>query len=234
MAIHSWWRCLSFMVFCMHAPPSVAGFGGVKLVCGLSLDGPAWSRKEQIDLNWMDSHPGLASWAQAVGTLVALFVAIGVAWWQGRQSRKLFQDQINHVAEEARLQRIASLRATVEVAEIVARYVIEAARKMPDIIMEGSAPRYRDALEAAALWIARLPIYELPGALVAREVQNIALSANRMHKVLDQLSIDGSQSEESRNSLCGLSVAAEKALGDLTLFADGYRGGVDVIRAADL
>ena len=72
-------------------------------------------------MDWMDSHSGLASWAQAIGSLVALVVAIWVAWWQGRQSRKLFRDQSNHVAEEARLQRIASLRATVEVAEIVAR-----------------------------------------------------------------------------------------------------------------
>ncbi|NWA24713.1 hypothetical protein HX866_07395 [Pseudomonas gingeri] len=108
---------------------------------------------------WVESHPGLASWVQAIGSHVALVVAIGVAWWQGRQSRKLFQDQVNHQAEESRLQRIASLRATVEVAEIVAKRVINAARKMPDILVEGNAPRHRDALEAAVLWIARLPIY---------------------------------------------------------------------------
>lgn len=185
-------------------------------------------------MNWMDSHSGLASWAQAIGSLVALVVAIWVAWWQGRQSRKLFRDQINHVAEEARLQRIASLRATVEVAEIVARRVIGAARKMPDILMEGSASDHRDALEAAALWIARLPIYELPGALVAREVQNITLSANRMIKILDKISIEGRQSDENYKSLCGLSVAAEKALAGLTSFTDEYNGGVEVIRAADL
>ena len=185
-------------------------------------------------MNWMDSHSGLASWAQAIGSLVALVVAIGVAWWQGSQSRKLFRDQINHAAEEARLQRIASLRATVEVAEIVARRVIEVARKMPDIIIEGSAPVHREALEAAALWIAKLPIYELPGALVARDVQNIALYANRMHKVLDQISTQGYQSDESRRSLWVLHGAPERALVSLTSFADDYSGGVEVIRAADL
>lgn len=89
---------------------------------------------------WIEHHPGLASWVQAIGSLLALGVAIGVARQQGRQSQKLFRDQVNHVSEEARLQRIASLRATVEVAEIVARRVIEVARKMPDIIIEGSAP----------------------------------------------------------------------------------------------
>lgn len=188
----------------------------------------------EVILSWMDSHPGLASWVQAIGSLAALLVVIGVAWWQGHQSRKLFRDQVNHQAEEARLQRVASLRATAEVAEIVAKRVIEAARKMPDILMEGSASRHRDALEAAALWIARLPIYELPGALVARDVQNIALSANRMLKVLDKISIEGHQSAENHKSLCGLSVAAEKALVGLTSFADEYNGGVEVIRTADL
>ncbi|WP_273823064.1 hypothetical protein [Pseudomonas asplenii] len=184
--------------------------------------------------HWIESHPGLASWVQAIGSHVALVVAIGVAWWQGRQSRKLFQDQVDHQAEEARLQRIASLRATVEVAEIVANRVINAARKMPDIVKEGSAPRHKDALEAAALWITKLPIYELPGALVARDVQNIALSANRMLKVLEKLSIEEGLSDENYKALCGLSDAAEKALVSVTSFADQYTGGVEVIRAADL
>jgi hypothetical protein len=183
---------------------------------------------------WIEHHPGLASWVQAIGSLLALAVAIGVARKQGRQSRKLFLDQVNHASEEARLQRIASLRATVEVAEIVARRVIEVARKMPDILVEGSAPRYRDALEAAVLWIAKLPIYELPGALVARDVQNIVLAANRMLKVLDRISTEGILSAENYKSLCGLSDAAEKALEGASSFADEYKGGTDVIRAADL
>ncbi|MCD7040050.1 hypothetical protein LRQ11_23615 [Pseudomonas sp. MAFF 311095] len=183
---------------------------------------------------WIEHHPGLASWVQAIGSLLALAVAIGVARKQGRQSRKLFRDQVNHASEEARLQRIASLRATVEVAEIVARRVIEVAKKMPDIIVEGSAPRHRDALEAAVLWIAKLPIYELPGALVARDVQNIALAANRMLKVLDRISTEGILSGENYKSLCGISDSAEKALKGASSFVDEYRGGTDVIRAADL
>ena len=187
----------------------------------------------ELILSWMDSHPGLASWVQAIGSVAALLVVIGVAWWQGHQSRKLFRDQVNHQAQDARLQRVASLRATTQVAEIVAKRVIEVARKMPDIVMQGSASRHWDALEAAVIWIARLPIYELPGALVARDVQNIALSANRMLKVLEKVSNEGLLSDENYKSLCGLSIAAEKALEGLTLFADGYSGGVEVIRAAD-
>jgi hypothetical protein len=146
----------------------------------------------------------------------------------------LFRDQVNHAAKEARLQRIASLRATVEVAEIVARRVIKTGRRMPDILLEGSALAHSDALDAAAIWITKLPIYELPGALVARDVQNIALSANRMLKVLERVSSEGCLSDENYKSLCGLSAAAEKALEGASSFADQYGGETDVIRAVDL
>jgi len=145
-----------------------------------------------------------------------------------------FKTRLTTCRKKQRLQRIASLRATVEVAEIVARRVIVVSRRMPDIIIEGSALLHRDALEAAALWIARLPIYELPGALVAREVQNIAPYANRMHKVLDQISTQGYQSDESQKSLRVLNGAPEKALVSLTSFANEYSRVVEVIRAVDL
>lgn len=182
----------------------------------------------------MDTHPALASWVQAFGSILALFLVIGVTWWQGRQSRKLFRDQVSHQTEEARLQRIASLRATVEVAEIVARRVVEIARKMPDIIMDGSALRHREALDVAVLWVSKLPIYELPGALVARDVQNIFLVANGMLRVLDEISTNGKHSDDSYTLLCGLSESAENTLAGLISFADNYTGGVEVIRAADL
>ncbi|WP_369991349.1 hypothetical protein [Pseudomonas xanthosomatis] len=183
---------------------------------------------------WLDGHPGIAAWAQALGSLVALAVAIGVAWWQGRQSRILFQDQINHSAEDARLHRIASLRATVEVAEIAAERVIGTARRMSDIISEGSAGRYLDALDAAAVWLAKLPIYELPGAFVARDVQSIGMLADRMARVLERISAEGRLSEDNYKSLCGISDAAEKAAQKASSFADQYTGGTDVIRAVDL
>lgn len=185
-------------------------------------------------VSWMDSHPALASWVQAAGSIFALLLVISVAWWQGHQSRKLFRDQVCHQAEEARLQRVSSLKSTVEVAEIVANRVIKTARKMPDIILAGSASHEMDAIESAALWISRLPIYELPGALVARDVQNIGLCAKRMLRVLEAVAAQGVHSDDSYKLVCGVSKNVEKALESLTYFADGYTGGVEVIRAADL
>jgi hypothetical protein len=39
-------------------------------------------------LCWVEKHPGLASWMQAVGALIALAIAIGVPWWQKKQAAK--------------------------------------------------------------------------------------------------------------------------------------------------
>lgn len=35
---------------------------------------------------WIEAHPGLASWLQAFGALIALGIAIGVPWWQKHQA----------------------------------------------------------------------------------------------------------------------------------------------------
>jgi hypothetical protein len=37
---------------------------------------------------WMEDHPGIASWAQMVGSLVALIVAIGVPVWERRLAER--------------------------------------------------------------------------------------------------------------------------------------------------
>lgn len=35
---------------------------------------------------WMDSHTGVAAWVQAGGAILAIYVAVGLAYWQGRQA----------------------------------------------------------------------------------------------------------------------------------------------------
>ncbi|NWA24714.1 hypothetical protein HX866_07400 [Pseudomonas gingeri] len=46
--------------------------------------------------------------------------------------------------------------------------------------------------------------------------------------------MEGHLSDENYKSLCGLSDAAEKALEDISSFADEYSGKIGVIRAADI
>ncbi|MBU9153178.1 hypothetical protein KTD28_00985 [Burkholderia gladioli] len=39
-------------------------------------------------LDWIEHHPGMASWVQAVGSIIALVIAIGVPAWQSANARK--------------------------------------------------------------------------------------------------------------------------------------------------
>lgn len=47
-------------------------------------------------LCWIEAHPGLAAWFQAIFSVIAIFSAIGIAMWQRHVSRKelLIQSQI--------------------------------------------------------------------------------------------------------------------------------------------
>lgn len=40
-------------------------------------------------LCWVEVHPGLASWVQAVGSLLAILAAIGGIWWQSSHNKKV-------------------------------------------------------------------------------------------------------------------------------------------------
>lgn len=52
-------------------------------------------------LYWIEKHPGLASWVQALGSIIAIAIAIAVPWWQKRQAMKQAQDvdraQLRHL-----------------------------------------------------------------------------------------------------------------------------------------
>lgn len=52
-------------------------------------------------LYWIEKHPGLASWVQAIGSIIAIAIAIAVPWWQKRQAMKQAQDvdraQLRHL-----------------------------------------------------------------------------------------------------------------------------------------
>jgi hypothetical protein len=65
-------------------------------------------------LHWIEGHPGTASWVQAIGAIIALVVAIGIAWWQQRRARTAEQS--------AKAAELASLRLALHIeVKMVAR-----------------------------------------------------------------------------------------------------------------
>jgi hypothetical protein len=55
-------------------------------------------------LGWIESHPGIAAWVQAIGAIVALVVAISVPVWMARRadrlSRKRFLESVTSISNE--------------------------------------------------------------------------------------------------------------------------------------
>lgn len=52
-------------------------------------------------LYWIEKHPGLASWVQAIGSIIAIGIAIWVPYWQKKQAheqaRQAEADQVRHL-----------------------------------------------------------------------------------------------------------------------------------------
>ncbi len=45
------------------------------------------SSVDPVWLFWIEHHPGLATWVQAVFSVLAIFAAVGVAWMGVREQR---------------------------------------------------------------------------------------------------------------------------------------------------
>ena len=44
-------------------------------------------------LCWIEAHPGTAAYLQGFFSVVAIFAAVFVAWWQGKQQREMFIEE---------------------------------------------------------------------------------------------------------------------------------------------
>ena len=57
-------------------------------------------------LSWIECHPGLASWLQAFGSIVAIIIAIWVPYWQKKQaqaqSKLAEREQVRHLLRNLR------------------------------------------------------------------------------------------------------------------------------------
>lgn len=77
---------------------------------------------ENLVTHWFDQHEGLAAWVQAIGTLIALIIAIGVPAWQTHTAR---QD-----AKRERLSRARSISILIGPELIACRDQVEYATQV--------------------------------------------------------------------------------------------------------
>lgn len=176
-----------------------------------------------------------AAWVQAIGSVLAIFAAIGVAIWQSHHSRKLLREQLDHDREEERLRRVSALRSIVDAAEKVSVITITACNEITTVENKvRMAKKQATAVYAAVIWLDKLVINELPGSLVAVDVIEIKLQAERLHEILSNVVVTKDLTEEDKIAVTQIRRITKQFKGSITKTADDYKGDTDFIRLPDL
>jgi len=135
---------------------------------------------------WFEAHQGTASWAQAIGSVVALVVAIGLAHWQHRETSETFKSQ-----------RTVGINQQLEVFRSIADYAV---KRFTEITDEVNKPTFLlflcegldiDGLKRILTMIDGFPIYSLPDykcVEAAVEIQELVHSIvrdwNELHVIV--------------------------------------------------
>lgn len=109
-------------------------------------------------IEWMESHPGTASWAQAIGTVVALAIAVVVPLHQNRTMRK---QAAVHLHSQA-IQLFDSLGAMANYAGQMLHLIHDEFDNDADVYDLVLQTRIPDSLASMGIELDRYPIHQLP------------------------------------------------------------------------
>ncbi|WP_431093124.1 hypothetical protein [Pseudomonas brassicacearum] len=106
---------------------------------------------------WIEGHPGLASWVQAVGSIASIWGAFAISNKQQKAQIKL--------AKKAAKEKSESLYAVIENAVKTATTFGELLQSQPAevVFQENWNLIYRQRLESSVYSLSRLPAHELGG-----------------------------------------------------------------------
>lgn len=182
-----------------------------------------------------------AAWLQAIGSIIAILVAIKVAARQSETSRQLQKEEFELLSQERRRARVDSLRAIEKSAVIGGR----AARKTCHEILEmdinfledirGVVSRKRPSLEVASEVLRKLPVQDFPGVLIGRYVLNIRVAFDRLLGLSNRLSSNTELDlEEVLSEIESIKNQLDRQLRRMDSFMDDYDGTLGMLRASDL
>lgn len=174
------------------------------------------------------------AWVQAVGSLLALAVAVGVAWWHARHTKKMINNQRDRENENEKQRRISSLRAAAQAAEVVADRIIKMHQVYPHLWVQGLLPQSIDTMRTAVMWLDRLPIHEMPVAIIAKPVLNLRLQAERMIHALEIVLKENDYTDLANSLVARMEQLVVALKEDISATADSYDGDLTLIRAVDL
>ncbi|ROR21726.1 hypothetical protein EC845_2549 [Comamonas sp. BIGb0124] len=169
-------------------------FGGVVLAFY-----PGWSAVGR----WF-GHDSAAAWVQAVGSVVAIIAAAGVAVYQVDHARRLEEDR----RKTGEIQRLSVVVALMARSYGLAKDVVTAFRDPSDYHFSViDTPLMRDTVET----LRALPLFEIPGGMAAIDIRSTA-------RYLDMLA-DNWESMVAEVQASG-APPSEQSAGDMVSFCE--------------
>lgn len=131
---------------------------------------------------WFECHPGWASWAQVIGTFVALAIAIAVPAAQHRMDERRRQKEQRDHSRTARQQIVAALTAEIEATDRILEAKVKTIEMVLAAVEKGEGTKDLSKHPSHPLWISDRVVYKaaasnlglLPADIVASVVRYYA------------------------------------------------------------
>lgn len=179
-----------------------------------------------------------AAWVQAVGSVLAVVVAIIVSVIQTRASRKMLRDEWEHQASETRRIRMMRLRSIANVLEKCAGAAkascgaITGSSRDPQSMLRQEMTR----LDSILGWLDQMPVSSEPGIMISGDLANLRLSVVQIREIVHR-TIENERVALRAEDWARLSSAVDRINAisrKVSEYADGYKGEYVEIRAPDL
>lgn len=137
-----------------------------------------------------------ASWVQAIGSILAIGAAAGIAIWQSRQQHKSAVELRRQEFRHASLESAKTLLKLATNCAKMAEYFVQQLASRDAVHQIGSGERHLNLEELRALqnWVSGIPVYQLPDVLVSpamalesliRQLNQAIEAALRAHRNMD-------------------------------------------------
>jgi hypothetical protein len=128
-------------------------------------------------LHWIEAHPGTAAWVQAVGTLIALAIAIAIPVWQAQREAR---DHRKGVSDSLLAMAAVATRILTAVQHDVKEFDELGMREGKWWVVEMSD----DAYERYINCLLQIPLHSMPDDETVRALIDITESAQKCRNLI--------------------------------------------------
>lgn len=176
------------------------------------------------------SNSATAAWVQAIGSVIAIAVALLLSKRQSGLSRALQEREWDRQWEERTRERIDTIQAIGRAVEFAASATDFACNELIEHLndLSGLPGEWNHPVKVSMFIFDRLSLHEHPGILVAGYVLNLRLSIERLDQVFVDMSgsLDLANTEMHLSKLREIKEDIQHNKQDLSKFVDAYDGSL--------